>query len=105
MTNRTDCQLVILGPFGRIDLTHVTGFVETNTDGAAWAGTFQTIERDTRAVDDLYGLLEAEFFSQTQEPVRVYRYEPGDLVWQYDNARLSLAPGGVAFTASGRVRV
>ena len=119
----TDCQLVILGPFGRITLNHVTGFVEEQlirsvtigSDGRTqtieparpeWSATFQTDERDTRAVDDLFGLLEAEFFSQTKEVVEVYRYDPDGARYHYPNARLSLAPGGgVAFLSEGRVRV
>lgn len=105
MTHPTDCQLVILGPFGRIDLT-ATDWTETQDVGTGWSGTFTVTERNTRGADDLYGLLEAEFFSQTKEPVDVWRYEPGDIVWKYPNAVLKLAPGGgVAFLSEGRVRV
>lgn len=112
----TDCQLVILGAFGRIDLSHVTGFVEeqyTGWSGTKWSGSFR-IERGSKATDDLFGLLDAAFFSQTKEPVTIYQYvmvpnppyTGGESrVYQFDNARLSLAPGGVAFSASGRVRV
>jgi len=122
MTHPTDCQLVILGPFGRITLNHVTGFVEDQlirsvtirSDGRTqtiepahteWSATFQTDERDTRALDDLFGLLEAEFFSQTKEPVDIYRYDPDGATYHYPNARLSLTKDGVAFLSEGRVRV
>ena len=116
----TDCQLVITGPFGRIDLTRVRDWREWDsqstmhtsegetTTHSGWAGSFRT-DRDTPDGKDLFGLLDASFFSQTKEPVTIYRWtiaQDGSVsTYRYDNARLSLAPGGVAFSASGRVRV
>ncbi len=102
----TDCQLVITGPFGRIDLTSTDDFTETQAMGTAWGGTF-TLARDTKDADDLYGLIEQSWFDQIPDgvPVQMWRPLPDGTEYRYDNARLSLAPGGVAFTASGRVRV
>ena len=111
----TDCQLVILvgGNVLRLTLNHVTNFRAVQTDGSSWSGSFH-VERGGNGVEDLMGLLDASFFSQTIQPVGMWQYviEPnppytgGELAtYRYDDARLSLAPGGVAFTASGRVRV
>ena len=64
----SDCQLVLIGPFGRVDLSHVTGF-EANQltqpvrvdrlDGVqlgaelpkGWMGNF-TLDRGSSSVDD-----------------------------------------------------
>ncbi len=103
----SDCQLVITGPFGRIDLTHVTDFRD-DQDFDGWECSFR-LERGGKVENDLFGLLDAQFFSQTTEPIEVWRYETlgiaGTRTYLYPDARLSLAKGGVAFSASGRVRV
>lgn len=74
-----DTQLVVLGPAGRVDLTHVSGFEArqiTHTirvdrlDGTpmgtelprGWEGSFE-IERGNSAADDLIALIEQNYFS------------------------------------------
>ncbi len=74
-----DCQLVVMGPFGRVDLTYVTGFESRQItqsvrldrlDGVpmgaelpkGWEGSFE-VERGTSAVDDFISAAEAAFFN------------------------------------------
>ncbi len=72
-----DCQLVVIGPFGRVDLSHVTGFecrqlttavrVE-RIDGVqlaaelpkGWDGIFE-LERGSSAAEDFVAQLEAQY--------------------------------------------
>lgn len=86
-----DCQIVVIGPFGRVDLTYVTGFeAEQLTqsirldrlDGVpmgaelpkGWRGSFD-VERGTSAVDDFIAMAEQAFFSQGSLPAgTVYQY-------------------------------
>ena len=73
-----DTQLVVMGPTGRVDLSHVTGFeshqithsVRVNRiDGSqlgaelprGWEGNFE-IERGTSVLDDFMSALEQRFF-------------------------------------------
>ncbi len=73
-----DCQLVVIGPFGRVDLSHVTGFecrqlttavrVE-RIDGVqlaaelpkGWDGIFE-LERGSSAAEDFVAQLEAQYY-------------------------------------------
>src|ERR1700760_2441006 len=72
-----DCQLVLMGPAGRVDLTHVTGFEARQVthpirvdrlDGTqmaaelpkGWDGSFD-VERGNSAVDDFIAAAESQF--------------------------------------------
>jgi hypothetical protein len=72
-----DCQLVVIGPAGRVDLTHVTGFDARQMthavrvdrlDGATmaaelpkgWEGSFE-LERGGAAVDDFIAAMEDRY--------------------------------------------
>ena len=60
MTNR-DCQLVILGPFGRLDLNHVTRFSDVHYEGwsgRGWRGSFN-VQSDNYAGNALLNAIEA----------------------------------------------
>ena len=69
-----DCQLVVMGPFGRVDLTHVTGFDSRQhtasirvdrIDGTqlaaelpkGWEGMYE-LERGSAAADDFIARIE-----------------------------------------------
>jgi hypothetical protein len=75
----SNCQVVVLGPFGRVDLEHVTGFESRQLtasvrvdrmDGTmlgaelpkGWDGSFD-IERGSSAADDLLAQIESTFLS------------------------------------------
>ncbi len=99
-----DCQLVVIGPSGQVNLTHVTGFdSRQNThsvrvsrmDGInlgaelpkGWEGSFE-IERGSSAVDDMIAAIELgyyaggslgtgtlyQFISETDGSVSSYQY-------------------------------
>jgi hypothetical protein len=86
-----DCQLVVMGPFGRVDLTYVTGFESRQLtqsvrldrlDGVpmgaelpkGWEGSFD-VERGTSAVDDFIAVAEQAFFTTGTLPAgTVYQY-------------------------------
>ena len=76
-----DCQVVVLGPFGRVDFDHVTGFESRQVtasvrvdrmDGTmlgaelpkGWEGVFD-IERGSPAVDDMLSQIEQSYLSGT----------------------------------------
>jgi hypothetical protein len=110
-----DTQLVIMGPYGRIDMTHVTSFESrqlTNSirvnrlDGTylgaelpkGWEGSFE-VERGTSALDDFISTLEQNFFngSGTQAGM-MYQYitEPDGSVstYQFDGVVFKLSSAG-----------
>ena len=79
-----DCQLVVLGPYGRVDLTFVTAFDSRQLtapvrvdciDGTqiaaelpkGWEGHFE-LERGSPAADDFIAQAEAAFFAGTAVP-------------------------------------
>jgi hypothetical protein len=86
-----DTQLVVLGPAGRVDLTHVTGFearqltqsvrvdrLDGTQMGAelpkGWEGTFE-IERGDSAVDDFIAAAEQQFYNGSTVPAgTMYQY-------------------------------
>jgi len=86
-----DCQIVLMGPFGRIDLTHVTGFEARQITAAirvdridgtqiaadlpkGWEGGFD-IERGNSAVDDFVAQIEAAFVNGSSVPMgTLYQY-------------------------------
>jgi hypothetical protein len=110
-----DCQLVVMGPAGRVDLTHVTGFESRQLthpirvdrlDGTqmaaelpkGWEGSFE-IERGTSAVDDFIAAAENQFFTSGRiPPGTLYQYvteTDGSLsTYQYDSAVFKLASSG-----------
>ncbi len=86
-----DCQLVVMGPYGRVDLTFVTAFESRQLtapvridriDGTqmaaelpkGWEGHFE-VERGSPAVDDFIAQAEAAYFAGTAVPVgTLYQY-------------------------------
>lgn len=87
----SDCQLVVMGPFGRVDLAHVTGFEAQQItatvrvdrlDGVqlgaelpkGWSGSF-TLDRGSSAVDDFIAKIEQAYFAgQTIHGGTLYQY-------------------------------
>lgn len=74
-----DCQVVVMGPYGRVDLTHVTGFESRQItasvrvdriDGThlgaelpkGWDGQFE-LERGTSDAEDFIARLEADYYA------------------------------------------
>lgn len=74
-----DCQVVVMGPYGRVDLTHVTGFdsrqltasvrvdrIDGTHMGAelpkGWDGQFD-LERGSSDAEDFIAKLEADFYA------------------------------------------
>lgn len=74
-----DCQLVLIGPYGTVQLSIVTGFSSRQTvktvhvdplngppiearPPAGWTGSF-TVERGSSAVDDLIATIEQGFWA------------------------------------------
>jgi hypothetical protein len=79
-----DCQLVVIGPNGRVDLSFVTAFESSQVtqqvrlarlDGvhlaaelpSGWEGSFE-LERGTSAADDFIALLEQAWYTTGQLP-------------------------------------
>ena len=110
-----DCQLVVMGPFGRVDLTHVTGFESRQVtasvridriDGVqlaaelpkGWDGFFE-LERGSSAADDFIARIEAAFHAGSSVPMGVlYQYvaesDGSTSTFQYDNAVFKLVQAG-----------
>jgi hypothetical protein len=119
-----DCQLVVIGPAGRVDLAHVTGFEARQMthavrvdrmDGATlaaelpkgWEGSFE-LERGNSAADDFIAQLEAQYHARgAVRPGTLYQYvaEPdgSTSTWQYEGAVFRLANAG-AWRGDGAVR-
>ena len=86
-----DCQVVVMGPYGRVDLTHVTGFESRQItasvrvdriDGThlgaelpkGWDGQFD-LERGNSAAEDFIARLEADFYAgRAPAPGTMYQY-------------------------------
>ena len=86
-----DCQVVVLGPFGRVDLDHVTAFesrqITTSVrvdrmDGTmvgaelpkGWDGSFD-MERGSSSADDLVAQIEQSYLAGTMPaPGTLYQY-------------------------------
>lgn len=101
-----DCQLVVMGPYGRIDLTHVTGFESRQMtlpiridriDGVqlgaelpkGWEGSFE-LERGSSSVDDFIARIEADFHNNGSLPIgTLYQYvteaDGSTSTYQYDS--------------------
>ena len=104
-----DCQLVVMGPQGRVDLTYVTGFESRQMtqsvrldrlDGVpmgaelpkGWEGSFE-VERGTSAVDDFIATSEQIYLSQGSLPAgTVYQY-----VAEVDGSTSTYQFSGVVF--------
>lgn len=86
-----DCQVVVLGPYGRVDLSHVTGFesrqltasvrvdrIDGSQLGAelpkGWDGQFD-LERGNSVAEDFIAALEAGFYAgSTPAAGTMYQY-------------------------------
>lgn len=110
-----DTQLVVMGPNGRIDLTHVTAFEShqlthpvrvDRLDGTqlgtelpkGWEGTFE-VERGNSAVDDFIAAAENSFYAGNHVGLgTLYQYvtEPDGSVstYQYESVTFHLASAG-----------
>lgn len=110
-----DCQLVVMGPQGRVDLTYVTGFESRQVtqsirldrlDGVpmgaelprGWEGSFE-VERGTSAVDDFIAIAEQAFFTSGSMPAgTVYQYvmevDGSVSTYQYNGVVFKLANSG-----------
>jgi hypothetical protein len=87
----SDCQVVVMGPFGRVDLAHVTGFEARQLtltvrvdrlDGVqlgaelpkGWAGTFM-LDRGSSAVDEFIAAIEQAYLAgQVINAGTLYQY-------------------------------
>jgi len=112
----SDCQLVLIGPFGRVDLSHVTGF-EANQltqpvrvdrlDGVqlgaelpkGWMGNF-TLDRGSSSVDDFIAQIEQAYLAG--QPIgagTLYQYvnEPdgSTSTYQFSGAVFKLSSAGL----------
>ena len=111
-----DCQLVVMGPAGRVDLSYVTGFESRQMtqpirvdrlDGLqmgtelpkGWEGSFE-VERGSSAVDDFIAASEMVFRTTGSLPYgTLYQYinEPNGSTstYQYSSVVFKLANAGV----------
>jgi len=112
----SDCQVVVMGPFGRVDLAYVTGFesqqVTTSVrvdrmDGVqlgaelprGWTGNF-SLDRGSSAVDDFIAQIELAYNNgQAVNAGTLYQYvnEPdgSTSTYQYAGAVFKLSSAGV----------
>jgi hypothetical protein len=119
-----DCQLVVLGPSGRIDLSHVTGFESRQVthsvrvdrlDGAnlaaelprGWEGHFD-LERGNPAADDFIAGLEQAWHATGQlAGGTLYQYvseaDRSTSTYQYDGCVFRMTNSG-AWQGQGSVR-
>ena len=110
-----DCQLVVIGPQGRVDLNHVTGFdsrQQTHSvridrlDGTqlaaelpkGWEGKFD-IERGSSTVDDFIAATEQAYYTTGQLAVStLYQYineaDGSTSTYQYEGAVFKLSAAG-----------
>ena len=110
-----DTQLVVIGPTGRIDLTHVTSFESRQLtqsvrvdrlDGTrmgtelpkGWEGSFE-IERGSSTVDDFIAATEQQYFSGgSTDSGTMYQYitetDGSTSTYQYDNVTFRLINAG-----------
>ena len=110
-----DCQLVLVGPSGRVDLSHVTGFYSrqltqeirvTKLDGTnlganlprGWSGDFD-IERGSSAAEDLINQIEQNYYNGgVMQVSTLYQYvnetDGSVSTWQYSNVVLRLSMAG-----------
>jgi hypothetical protein len=111
-----DTQLVVMGPSGRVDISHVTGFesrqltspIRVNRlDGRqlgaelpkGWEGSFE-VERGTSALDDFIASIEQGFYSgASAQSGTIYQYvtetDGSVSTYQFDGVVFKLASAGV----------
>jgi hypothetical protein len=111
-----DCQLVVMGPFGRVDLAHVTGFEVSQVtqsvrvdrlDGMqlgaelprGWQGSF-LLDRGTSAADDFMAQIEQAYLSgQAIPPGTLYQYvnetDGSTSTYQFEGVVFKLSSAGV----------
>jgi hypothetical protein len=103
-----DCQLVVMGPFGRLDLTHVTGFESRQLtapirvdriDGSQLAAELPELERGSSAVDDFIARTEQAYVSGSAVPTgTLYQYvsevDGSTSTYQYDQVVFKLTQAG-----------
>jgi hypothetical protein len=110
-----DTQLVVMGPSGRVDISHVTGFESrqitspvrvSRLDGTqlgaelpkGWEGSFD-VERGTSVLDDFISTVEQDFYNgASAQTGTMYQYvtEPDSSVstYQFDGVVFKLASAG-----------
>ncbi len=111
-----DTQLVVIGPAGRVDLSHVTAFESRQLthsirvdrlDGTpmatelpkGWEGSFE-IDRGNSAVDDFIAAAEQQYFAgNAVHAGTMYQYvtetDGSTSTYQYDNVTFRLANAGL----------
>jgi hypothetical protein len=110
-----DTQLVVMGPSGRVDISHVTGFESrqltspvriSRLDGTqlaaelpkGWEGSFE-VERGTPALDDFVSGLEQSFYNGGgTQPSTLYQYitetDSSVSTYQFDGVVFKLTSAG-----------
>jgi hypothetical protein len=110
-----DTQLVVMGPNGRVDLSHVTGFESrqitnpirvSRLDGTqlaaelpkGWEGSFD-VERGTSALEDFISAIEQNYYNGTGVPPgTMYQYitevDSSVSTYQFDGVVFKLASAG-----------
>jgi hypothetical protein len=110
-----DTQLVVMGPNGRVDISHVTSFESrqltspvriSRLDGTqlgaelpkGWEGSFE-VERGTSALDDFISDLEQSFYNGGgTEPGTMYQYvtetDSSVSTYQFDGVAFKLTNAG-----------
>jgi predicted transcriptional regulator len=111
----SDCQIVVMGPFGRVDLAHVTGFEAHQVtmavrvdrlDGVqlgaelpkGWTGSFM-LDRGSSAVDDFIAQIEQAYLAgQTINSGTLYQYvnesDGSTSTYQFNGAVFKLTSAG-----------
>ncbi len=110
-----DCQVVVMGPYGRVDLTHVTGFdsrqltasvrvdrIDGTHMGAelpkGWDGQFD-LERGSSDAEDFIAKLEADFYAGNMPATgTMYQYiaesDGSTSTYQFDGVVFKLSQAG-----------
>lgn len=111
-----DTQLVIMGPAGRVDISHVTAFESrqmttairvARIDGTqlgaelpkGWEGSFE-VERGTSVLDDFIAAVEQNFYNgSVSQPGSMYQYvvesDGSTSTYQFDGVVFKLASAGI----------
>jgi hypothetical protein len=111
-----DTQIVIIGPAGRVDISHVTGFESrqittpvrvSRLDGTqmgaelpkGWDGSFE-VERGTPTLDDFISSIEQDFYNGVGgQSGAMYQYitesDGSTSTYQFDGVVFKLASAGV----------
>jgi hypothetical protein len=110
-----DCQIVVMGPFGRVDLSHVTSFESRQLTHAVrvdrldgvqlaaelpkgWEGSFE-LERGSSAADDFIAVVEQSYYTSGSMPYgTLYQYitevDGSTSTYQYESVVFKLASAG-----------